>query len=160
MPAIHQEIPMGEPLLPIVAEVSIAASVEQVWLVLAGAATVPQWLGAIDYRPEVGTTFFIQQDPEKRVRRDTEGAIWCDVLVLQKPHRFNFSWYVPGTPQTMVQIGLFSEAPESTAVRLLHDGWDDFEREAIEDFYDAIAAAWRNDALPALRRLAESGWTV
>jgi uncharacterized protein YndB with AHSA1/START domain len=156
VPIIHQEDAMGEPLLPIVAEVSVAAPLEQVWLVLVGAKTVPQWLGALDYRPEVGTTFFMQPDPEKKARHDTEGATWCDVLVMQKPHRFNFSWYVPGTPQTMVQISLFSEGARSTAVRLIHDGWDDFEREAIEDFYDGLAAGWQNDVLPALKRLAES----
>jgi uncharacterized protein YndB with AHSA1/START domain len=147
---------MGEPLLPIVAEISVAAPLEQVWAVLVGDATVPQWLGAMDYRGEVGTTFFMQQDPEKKARRDTEGAIWCDIVLIQKPHRLNFSWYVPGTPQTMVQISLFSEGSRSTAVRLIHDGWDDFEREAIEDFYERVGAGWRNDVLPALRRLAES----
>lgn len=147
---------MGEPLLPIVAEISIAAPIGPVWAVLVGETTVPQWLGAMDYRPEVGTTFFMQQDPEKKARRDTDGATWCDITLMQKPHKFNFSWYLPGTPQTLVQISLFEEGRDKTSVRLIHDGWDDFEREAIEGFYEQLSAGWQNDALPSLKRLAES----
>ncbi|HVY51604.1 MAG TPA: SRPBCC domain-containing protein [Devosia sp.] len=147
---------MGEPLLPIVAEVSIAAPVEHVWSVLVGEATVPQWLGAMDYRPEVGATFFMQQDPERKARGDTEGSTWCEITRMQKPHKFNFSWYVPGTPETLVQISLFTDGPRQTFVRLIHDGWDDFEREAIEGFYNDIAAGWKMAVLPNLKRLAET----
>lgn len=147
---------MGEPLLPIIAEISIAAPVERVWDVLVGESTVPQWLGAMDYKPQVGTTFFMQQDPDKKAKRDTEGSTWCDVLVLQKPLRFEFSWYLPGTPETMVHINLFAEGTNRSFVRLMHDGWDDFEREAIEDFYEQLARGWAEDVLPSLKRLAES----
>jgi uncharacterized protein YndB with AHSA1/START domain len=154
-PSVREDA-MGEPLLPIIAETSIAAPIERVWAVLVGESTVPQWLGAMDYKPEVGSTFFMQQDPERKARRDTEDATWCDVLALQKPHKFEFSWYLPGTPQTMVHISLFSEGPARSFVRLMHDGWDDFEREAIEDFYDELARGWADDVLPALKRLAEA----
>lgn len=147
---------MSEPLLPIIAEISISRPVERVWEVLTGEASLPQWLGAMDYRPEVGTTFFMQQDPERKARGDTDGATWCDVLLLEPPNRFNFSWYVPGTPQTSVEISLTPDGHGGTAVRLMHEGWDDFEREAIEDFYEQLAADWQNDALPSLKRLAES----
>ena len=147
---------MGEPLLPIVAEIGIDASIDKVWDVLVGAATVPLWLGAMDYKPELGTTFFMQQDPEKRAKHDTDGATWCDVVLLQKPHKFDFTWYVPGTEATMLQISLFSEGPNRTFVRLIHDGWDDFEREAIEDFYEALGEGWKNDVLPSLKRIAEA----
>jgi uncharacterized protein YndB with AHSA1/START domain len=146
---------LGEPLLPIVAEIGIDAPIDKVWDALTSETTVPQWLGAIDYKAETGTTFFLQQDPDKRAARDTDGATWCDVVLLQKPEKFDFSWYVPGTEATMVQISLFSEGPNRTFVRLLHDGWDDFERDAIEDFYEALAAGWKTDALPALKRVAE-----
>lgn len=147
---------MGEPLLPIVAEIAIDAPIEKVWDVLTGPASVPRWLGAFDYKAEVGSTFFIQEDPDKQAKGDTDGATWCDVVLLQKPNKFDFSWYVPGTEATMVQISLFSEGPNRTFVRLMHDGWDDFEREAIEDFYEALAADWKNDVLPALKRVAEA----
>ena len=125
---------MGEPLLPIIAEVVIAAPIDKVWDVLTGESTVPEWLGAMDYKAEVGTTFFMQQDPEKKAVRDTEGSTWCDVVLLEKPTRFSFSWYLPGTPETTVHITLSPEGDASTFVRLMHDEWDDFEREAIEDF--------------------------
>ena len=148
---------MGEPLLPIVAEIGIDKPIDKVWEVLTGEATVPQWLGAMDYRAEIGTTFFMQQDPEKQASHDTDGATWCDVVLLQKPHKFDFSWYVPGTEATMVAISLFPEGENRTFARLIHDGWDDFEREAIEEFYNALADGWRNDVLPNLKRVAEAG---
>lgn len=147
---------MGEPLLPIVAEIGIDKPIDKVWDVLTGAATVPLWLGAMDYQPEVGTTFFMQQDPEKRAAHDTDAATWCDVVLLQKPDKFEFSWYVPGTEATMVQISLDADGDNSTFVRLLHDGWDDFERDAIEEFYNALADGWANDVLPNLKRVAET----
>ena len=146
---------MGEPLLPIIAEIAIAAPIDKVWEVLTAESTVPEWLGAMDYKAELGTTFFMQQDPEKKGAGDTEGSTWCDVALLDKPHKFDFSWYLPGTPQTMVQISLFSEGPADTFVRLMHDGWDDFEREAIEDFYDQLAGNWETEVLPRLKELAE-----
>jgi uncharacterized protein YndB with AHSA1/START domain len=147
---------VGEPLLPIIAEIAIARPIDKVWEVLTGETTVPQWLGALDYKAEIGTTFFMQQDPEKKAAGDTEGSTWCDVALLQKPNKFNFSWYVPGTEATMVQISLFSEGAANSFVRLMHDGWDDFERDAIEEFYNQLAAGWQNDVLPNLKKLAES----
>jgi len=148
---------LGEPLLPIVAEIGIDKPIDKVWDVLTGAATVPLWLGAMDYQPEIGTTFFMQQDPEKQATHDTDGATWCDVVLLQKPHKVDFSWYVPGTEATMVHVSLFSEGDNRTFARLLHDGWDDFERDAIEDFYNALADGWADDVLPNLKRVAEAG---
>lgn len=148
---------MGEPLLPIIAEVVIAAPIDKVWDVLTGESTVPEWLGAMDYKAEVGTTFFMQQDPEKKAVRDTEGSTWCDVVLLEKPTRFSFSWYLPGTPETTVHITLSPEGDGSTFVRLMHDEWDDFEREAIEDYYDQLAGNWETEVLPRLKALVEGG---
>jgi uncharacterized protein YndB with AHSA1/START domain len=147
---------MGEPLLPIIAEISIAAPIEHVWDVMVGETTLPQWLGAMDYKPAVGSTFFMQQDPDKKAAGDTDGATWCDIQLMQPPHKFNFSWYLPGTPETSVSISLFSEGPQKSFARLMHDGWDDFEREAIEGFYDQLAIGWKSAVLPGLKRLAES----
>jgi uncharacterized protein YndB with AHSA1/START domain len=146
---------VGEPLLPIIAEVVIAAPIDKVWDVLTGESTVPEWLGAMDYKAEVGTTFFMQQDPEKKAVRDTEGSTWCDVVLLEKPTRFSFSWYLPGTPETTVHITLSPEDDASTFVRLMHDEWDEFEREAIEDYYDQLAGNWETEVLPRLKALAE-----
>ncbi len=66
---------MGEPLLPIIAEISIARADR------AGLGTC-WWekrrcrngLARSTYRPDVGATFFMQQDSEKQAARDTEGG--------------------------------------------------------------------------------------
>jgi len=147
---------MGEPLLPIVAEIDVNAPIERVWEVLIGETTLPQWLGAMDYRGQVGTTFFMQQDPEKKANNDTEGSTWCDIQAMDKPGRFDFSWYIPGTPETSVHISPSDDGPGKTFVRLIHDGWDDFDRESIEDFYEQLAEGWRAAVLPNLKRLAEA----
>ena len=147
---------MGEPLLPIVAEAEISAPIDRVWDVLVGEKTLPQWLGAMDYRAEVGTTFFMQQDPEKKAKGDTDGSTWCEIQAMEKSERFQFSWYIPGTQETTVHISLADDGPGKTFVRLIHDGWDDFEREAIEDFYERLAEGWRSAVLPNLKRLAEA----
>ena len=147
---------MGEPLLPIVAEADIGAPIDRVWDVLVGEDTLPQWLGAMDYRAQVGSTFFMQHDPEQQAKGDTEGATWCNIQVMEKPDRFGFSWYIPGTPETTVHISLSDDGPGKTFVRLIHDGWDDLEREAIEDFYEQLAEDWRSAILPNLKRLAEA----
>lgn len=147
---------MGEPLLPIIAEISIARPIEHVWDIVVGETTLPNWLGAMDYKPEVGTTFFMQQDPDKKANRDTEGSTWCEIQVMEKPERFSFSWYVPGTPETVVHISLSADDAGKTFVRLIHDGWDDFDREAIEDFYEQLGEGWRSAVLPNLKRLAEA----
>lgn len=48
---------MTEPLADILAEINIAASTDHVWETLTSEATVPQWLGCMGYRREVGITF-------------------------------------------------------------------------------------------------------
>lgn len=147
---------MGEPLLPIVAEIEINAPINRVWDVMVGETTLPQWLGAMDYQGRVGTTFFMQQDPEKKAKRDTDGSTWCDIQVMDRPNTFAFSWYVPGTPETLVHISLSDDEPGKTFVRLIHDGWDDFDREAIEEFYDQLGEGWRSAVLPNLKRAVET----
>jgi uncharacterized protein YndB with AHSA1/START domain len=144
------------PLLPIVAEIRINAPIERVWQVLTSEQSAPQWLGCMDYRREVGATFFMQQDPELRAKGDTTDATHCTVTLIQEPHKFNFTWFVPGTPETLVQISLFSEGPSRSFVRLMHDGWDQFEPDPARAFYDQLALGWRDNVLPGLRRLAES----
>ena len=144
------------PLLPIIAEVSIDAPIERVWEVMTSEATVPDWLGCLGYRREVGATFYMQQDPALRAKADVSGATNCTVALLQKPHKFNFSWFVPGTPETMVQISVFSEGPSRTFVRLMHEGWDQFPADAVQGFYDQLKSDWSGAVLPMLKRVAEA----
>ena len=145
------------PLVPIVAETSINAPTARVWVALTSAATVPQWLGCMDYQPAVGATFFMQQDPELKARRDTSGATHCTIQLMEQPSKFVFSWFEPGTPETTVEFHLFGEGDSTTTVRLIHDGWDQFPADAVRPFYDQLSTGWRHDVLPALKRLAEKG---
>ncbi len=147
---------MSDTLLPIVAEIGIDAPIAHVWEVLTSEATVPDWLGCIGYRREVGTTFFMQQDAALRAKGDPTGATHCDVVLLEAPHKFNFTWYVPGTPKTLVQISLFSEGPSRTFVRLLHDGWAQFPPEMVKPFHAQLKSGWSGGVLPGLKRLAET----
>ena len=43
MEPVIRETKVGEPLLPIIAEVVIAAPIDKVWDVLTGESTVPEW---------------------------------------------------------------------------------------------------------------------
>lgn len=86
---------MTEALSPILAEITIEAPIAHVWHVLTSAVTVPVWLGCVNYRPEIGATFHMQMDEMKRAAGDISGATWCDVLVLQEPHSFSFTWCRP-----------------------------------------------------------------
>jgi uncharacterized protein YndB with AHSA1/START domain len=144
------------PLVPIVTETSINAPVAHVWEVLTSEATVPHWLGCMDYVHKVGATFFMQQDPDLKARRDTTGATHCTIKVLDKPRKFVFSWFQPGTPETSVEFHLFEEG-EGTLVRLIHDGWDQFDADAVRPFYDQLKSGWRGSVLPSLKRAAQKG---
>ena len=143
------------PLLPIIAEISIAAPIEHVWDVLTSEATVPAWLGCMDYRAVVGATFFMQQDPEARKRGDTGGATHCTIALIDKPNKFTFSWFEPGTPETMVHISLIPDGPNKTLVRLMHEGWDQFAPDAVRPFYEQVTGGWKAYVLPGLKRAAE-----
>lgn len=147
---------MTAPLLPIIAEIAIDAPILHVWEIMTSEATVPVWLGCMNYRREVGATFHMQPDAARRAAGDTTGATFCDVELLQKPHKFNFSWYVPGMPKTSVQISLLSEGQTRTFVRLLHDGWSQFPAEMAKSFHDALSGGWRSDVLPNLKKAAEA----
>jgi uncharacterized protein YndB with AHSA1/START domain len=146
---------VSEILLPIVAEISIDAPIAHVWEVLTSERTLPEWLGCINYRREVGTTFHMQQDAARRAAADTTGATFCDVALLEAPHKFNFTWYVPGTPATLVRISLFSEGGDRTFVRLSHEGWDQFPAEMVKPFHDQLKNGWSGAVLPNLKQAAE-----
>jgi uncharacterized protein YndB with AHSA1/START domain len=143
------------PLVPIVAETTINAPAAQVWDVLISSKTVPQWLGCLDYRSEPGATFFMQQDPELKARGDTSGATHCTIQLMEAPNKFVFTWFEPGTPETIVEFHVFAEGANQTTVRLIHDGWDQFPADAVRPFYDQLGEGWRRDVLPGLKRLAE-----
>lgn len=144
------------PLLPIIAEIAIDAPIGHVWQTLTSEGTVPDWLGCLNYRRELGATFHMQQDAALRAKGDITGATHCDVVLLDEPHKFNFTWYVPGTPKTLVQISLFSEGPSRTFVRLMHGGWEQFPAELVKPFHEQLKSGWSGAVLPGLKRLADA----
>jgi uncharacterized protein YndB with AHSA1/START domain len=142
------------PLPDIVAELGIDAPVTQVWEVLTSEATVPQWLGCMGYRREVGVTFYMQPDPVRRAASDPTGATHCTVVILDRPSRFHFTWFVPGTPETTVEIHL-APAEQGTRVTLRHIGWEQFPPEMVKPFHDQLKSGWSGSVLPGLKALAE-----
>ncbi len=142
------------PLLAIVVETTIEAPPAHVWDVLTSEVTLPRWLGAMDYRAVVGTTFFMQEDPALRSAHDTSGATHCTILAMDAPGKFVFSWFQPGTPETVVEFHLFPTAGGGTQLRLIHDGWDQFVPDAVRGYYEQVAEDWRATAVPALKRAA------
>ena len=137
--------------------IDIDAPRERVWAAMTTQGLVEQWLGCIGFRPEIGTTFYMQPDPAKRASGDIEGATHCELEDLEEPDLMRFSWFMPGTPKTHVTIDLQDGAEGRTLVRLTHKGWDQFEPEQIRGIRDMLAGGWRSYVLPGLKRVAESG---
>jgi len=134
--------------------IRIEAGVQRVWRFLTEPQYVAQWLGCMRYEKAIGHVFYMQQDGAKREADDIEGATHCEILSLDEPHRFSFSWYLPGTPKTQVFIEL-EAAGEATEVVLRHEGWDQFDAAAIQEIRDALAGGWKSFVLPQLKRVVE-----
>ena len=92
-------------------------------------------------------------DPNRIFASQTSG--WFG-QIIQRSDDGGKTWFQPGTPETNVQISLFSEGPHRTFVRLMHDGWDQFPHDAVKPFYDQLMSGWKSSVLPGLRRLAQS----
>src|SRR5262245_26217075 len=140
-------------LPPICEEIAIDAPLEEVWRIMTEEA--PAWLGCLRYRKEIGHTFFMQQDPSKAARDDIEGATHCEILALDAPQLFKFSWFLPGFPHTFVSFALQPIDAERTRVLLTHEGWDQFPPSAIASIRDALLNGWKSFVLPGLKRSAE-----
>ena len=141
-------------LKPIVAEIDIAAPIETVWEVMTAEASVPNWLGCTGYRRELGAVFYMQPDAAKAAKGDTSGATHCRVLLLEPPKRLHFAWFIPGTPETIVEITLHARGSR-TELRLTHKGWDQFPPEMVKPFHDQLKSGWTSAVLPNLKRAVE-----
>ncbi len=146
---------MTDVLSPIVAETRINAPIAHAWTVLTSSATVPAWLGCLNYWGEEGSTFHMQQDRAKWASGDITGATHCDIVLMQAPHKFNFTWHVPGTPKTTVEISLFSEGVSQSFARLVHSGWEQFPVAEVAGIHQALTAGWRDSVLPHFKAAAE-----
>lgn len=149
---------MTDDNLNVEARITIAAPPERVWRFLTSDEHVPQWLGCMRYRKGIGNVFYMQQDEAKRKADDISGATHCEILELNEPYEFVFSWYLPETPATTVRIHL-EASDDGTEVALIHDGWDQFDAQAVRQIRDALANGWTSFVLPNLKRKVESGQT-
>jgi uncharacterized protein YndB with AHSA1/START domain len=138
----------------IVAAIDILAPAERVWQVMTGEGLVEEWLGCMGYKAEIGHVFFMQPDAAKREQGDIAGATHCELLALEPPRRMTFSWYMPGTPKTEVEIVLVPIGA-GTRAELRHSGWDRFDEEQIRAIREALAGGWTSFVLPGLKRVAE-----
>lgn len=147
---------MTEKLEPIRHRIEVDVPLDHLWKVMTDAATVPQWLGCMNYEARLGHTFHMQPDAAKRAAGDIGGATHCDVTALEKPH-FAFTWYMPGTPKTNVSFRLVGLGPRRTRVDFEHDGWDQFPAAMVRAIRDGLQGGWTSAVLPGLARVAEGG---
>ncbi len=110
----------------------------------------------MNYVGTVGSVFHMQQDGARRAMGDISGATHCEVLMMDKPRLFRFSWFMPGTPATEVEIRLESVSPSRTRAMLTHSGWDKFNAADVRLFWEALTGGWTGHVLPGLKQTAES----
>lgn len=146
---------MSDTNLTIECSVTIDAPPGRVWQFMTEPDYVTRWLGCLRYEKRLGHVFYMQQDDEKREQDDISGATHCEILALDEPSEFAFSWYLPETPATTVRLRLDADGA-ATRVTLLHDGWDQFDVEMIRQIRDALAGGWKSFVLPQLKSLVES----
>ena len=135
--------------------VEIEAPIARVWTCLTDEGLVEHWLGCLGFRPQVGALFYMQADPGKRANGDVSGATHCEVEALEPPQRLRFSWFMPGTPKTYVEIVLSAGADGTTSARLVHGGWDQFAADDLRAIHQMLEGGWRSYVLPGLKRVAE-----
>ena len=146
---------MAEKLEDIRESIEIEAPIAQVWEALILPEKVSAWLGCMQFRPEIGSVFYMQPDPQKRGAGDISGATHCELLEIDENEGITFSWYLPGTPETRVSIDLEELDGGRTRVTLTHDGWDQFERDAVEAIWRQLKNGWKSFVLPQLKTVAE-----
>ncbi len=111
--------------------------------------------GACSYTGQLGTTFFMQPDRVKYAADDTSGATNCDIEEMRAPELFRFSWYMPGTPKTMVAISSRRRC-ESHARHAHAPGWDQFPPEMVRAIHGMLDGGWKSHVLPNLKVAAEA----
>ncbi|MES1200850.1 MAG: SRPBCC domain-containing protein [Pseudomonadota bacterium] len=148
---------MTDVLADIVETIEIDAPVQKVWRAMTSEVTVPNWLGCMRYRAEVGAIFYMQQDQQKSAADDISGATHCEILALDEPKLFRFSWFVPGFPKTFVQFELAALTPSRTRVSFTHEGWGQFPPDAVRQIWEALSGGWKSFVLPNLKREVERG---
>jgi len=138
--------------------IEIEAPPEAVWRTMVDTELAWRWLGAFGLVAEVRRLFVIQPSRKRREARDLEGAVRCQVEVVEPNRRLRFSWTYADRPRTEVVFAL-TPITGGTHVRVVHSGWDAFEDlvepEAMETALSALGEAWANEVLPELKALVE-----
>ncbi|MEO5693839.1 MAG: SRPBCC domain-containing protein [Usitatibacter sp.] len=147
---------MSEPLHDLVHSIDIQAPRATVWDVMTGMDSVPQWLGCMNYAAKAGATFHMQPDHARRAAGDITGATWCDLEELRKPELLRFSWYMPGTPKTIVTIELEEVDTGTTRATLTHSGWDQFPVQMVQAIHAMLDGGWKSFVLPGLKAASEA----
>ncbi len=145
------------PLADIDQSIEIDAPQARVWQALTEAGLVEQWLGCIGFRPEPGALFYMQPDPAKRAAGDISGSTHCELEALEPPRLMSFTWFMPGTPKTLVCIELVPAGETRTVARLVHSGWERFDPEDVRAVRDMLDGGWSSFVLPGLKRISEQG---
>ena len=135
--------------------IEIAREREVVWRALTEPTLVQQWMGCLRFQPIAGHLFYLQPNRERRLADDVTDAIACRIEVLDEPRRLSFSWGFPDVPDTWVDIRL-RRIPGGTYVRLVHSGWEQFDKHETDDVRGGLGRAWHSVALPRLREVAEA----
>jgi uncharacterized protein YndB with AHSA1/START domain len=147
---------MTETLSPIVESQLIERPIETVWRVMTSDQSAPRWLGCLRYKRELGHVFFMQQDQAKAARDDVSGATQCEILALDEPGLFKFSWFLPDFPPTFVSFALERAGDAQTRVTLTHEGWEKFPADQIRPIHEMLSGGWKRFVLPNLKRTAEA----
>lgn len=147
---------MSEVLPSIIEEITIARDARRVWEIMTSDESVPIWLGCMRYTRALGHVFYMQQDESKAKAGDISGATQCEILALEEPSLFKFSWFLPDFPPTFVSFRLEAIAGGSTRVIFTHEGWDKFPADQIKPIRDMLSGGWKGFVLPALKKAAET----
>jgi uncharacterized protein YndB with AHSA1/START domain len=118
---------------------------------------VQRWLGCLRYEKRLGCVFYMQHDRAKATAGDIAGATHCEILALDEPELFKFSWYLPGLPKTEVEFRLSEIGSNRTRVTFVHSGWDQFNAADIRQIWQALSQGWTSYVLPGLKQVAEGG---
>lgn len=148
-----------ESLTDIECSIEIDAPPARVWEVLVAPEAVSGWFGCLRFEGRVGHVFYMQPDPKKRAAGDIDGATHCEILEMIPQRLLRFSWYLPATPKTTVEMALKDLGSGKTRVSLTHSGWDQFPPQQVREIWQQLRQGWQSSVLPNLAAAAGAGTT-
>lgn len=90
---------------------------EKLWRALTESPLIAQWLLKNDFEPVVGRKFQLHQEPVP----NWDGAIDCQVLVVEPVKRLSYSWNTLGLASEV--LFTLSPAEGGTHLRMEHSGF-------------------------------------